>query len=89
MPIHDFLNLDFCVARADDVAPAGGVVLGGGTTGVDVPEFGAVVEALPGAGVAEDELEAVTESTESERDVLERFGNIEGMRNPGERGFTA
>ena len=74
------------MARADDVAPAGGVVLNRGITGVDMPEFGA---ALPGAGVAEDELEAVTESTENEREVLERFGNIEGMRNPGERGFTA
>ena len=30
-----------------------------------------------------------TESTDSERDVLARFGNIAGIRKPGERGFTA
>ena len=63
----------------------------GGMTGVDVPEFGAVVGAVePLAGVADDEpLVPLTESTDSEREVFDRFGNMLGMRNPGDSGFGA
>ena len=98
---HDFLNFDFCCCvtcgLCEGVAPAG-VAPGG--IGVDAPELGAVT--APTLLTAVDDPDGDrdeggdappptvgTESTDSERDVLERFGNIAGIRKPGERGFTA
>lgn len=98
---HDFLNLLFCIA---DVGLAGtgsglpgGKIAGAGLpgatiAGVDAPDVGAVTLLAvpvdePGAGDAD--AIVVTESTDSERGVLCRFGNIAGILNPGDSGFTA
>lgn len=92
LPIQDFLNLAF---GDDDGRPAGtpaagtGVALAG-RTGVEAPELGAVVEvAEPLDGIVGEELVVGMESTESEREVLDRFGNMDGILKPGESGLGA
>ena len=93
---HDFLNLLFCAADVGRTGKTTGAGLGGATiAGVDAPDVGAVTllaatnepEPVPDCDCAY--AVEVTESTESEHEVLCRLGNIDGILNPGEIGFTA
>ena len=90
---HDFLNLLFCAADVGRTGKTTGAGLGGATiAGVEVPDVGAVTLAAASEPAPDCDCAyavEVTESTESEREVLCRLGNIDGILNPGEIGFTA
>ena len=91
--IQDLRNFDFCCVT-DGRGTAPGTVPG--VTGVVAPELGterapvllaAVVDPDTPEGVGL--LTVVTESAESERAVLDLFGNMLGILNPGDVGLEA